>query len=330
MRVIASAPGKVILFGEHFVVYGEPAIVMAVDRRVRVAVEPIEGEDIHILSKDLNLEGVFRGSRYLQLRGEIDGFKVFKPIVDCIRMLMCRANVKLGLKVEIESQIPIAAGLGSSAALLVALVAATSRVLGLNLGLKDINTFAYEGEKIVHGKPSGIDNTTSTYGGIILYRRTNGNYIFKQLKVKVKIPIVVANTGTPRSTRDMVLKVKRLYEEQPEIFRKLMETYEVIANKALKAIQEGDLKLLGKLMKINHGLLWSLGVSTVELDNLVYEAIKLGAYGAKLTGAGGGGCMIALTPEDRVDRIIEGLKSMSANVTKVLTDTEGVKVEVEG
>ncbi len=320
--VRASAPGKVILFGEHFVVKGKPAIAVALSPRVYVTIKrPSNGDSrIVIVSKDtgyklvinpLTLEILESKGKLLQLR----------RILEELQRLS--GNLKHAF-IEIYSEIPVAAGLGSSASLAVAFTAAYSRYMGLNLSHEEISRIAFEAEKIVHGKPSGIDNTIATYGGAILYR----GGVFSQIRVgDIKDYFIIADTGVPRSTREAVLKVLDLYERYPKILEHVYTAAERIVEEAKTALEEADTIRLGELMNINHGLLSAIGVSGLELEQLVHIARKNGALGSKITGAGIGGAIIALTSKENVDKVYRALGKYAKNIIKASIDWEGVRIE---
>ncbi len=291
MRVTASAPAKTILIGEHFVVYDEPAIVMAIDRRVYVTVEERSDGAIYI-SSDLGVSGTFVGEDYRPVTGGTEARRTLDPIRIAAQTVLDTLGKRSGLSITVKSEIPASVGLGSSAALAVATVAATGRLLGSDFTKKEIAELPLEAEKYVHVRPSGIDQTIATYGGALLYRRSEG---ITPLHVTIEIPIVVGNTGLPRTTGTLVAAVRVKRDKFPEVMDPLIQVAGQLSRMAVRALRQGDLNGLGELMDINHGLLSAIGVSNEALDRLVYAAKRGGALGAKLTGAGGGGCMIALS-----------------------------------
>lgn len=302
----ASAPGKVILFGEHFVVYGVPAIVMAMDRRAVVTVERRGDEAIHIES-DVGIAGTFRNDHYKPAKGGAGDRRILEPVRIAAERVLEDLGVSSGLNVSIRSEIPVAVGLGSSGALAVATVAAVSRLLGKKLGHEGIFRLSYEPEKFVHKYPSGIDQTISTYGGIIRYERGKA---MKALRVKKPLPLVIGNTGILRSTGDLVAMVKTQRDENPDGFNKLVRKARDISDLAIKALEKNDLQELGRLMNKNQQLLEKIGVSHSELEKAIKVARKAGAWGAKLTGAGGGGCMIALAPQEKVKAVADAIRGI--------------------
>ena len=317
MGVTASAPGKVILVGEHFVVENEPAIAVAVDLRARVIVEPRGDDKVFISSRELGVSAEYGPN------AEAGG--VLAPVYAVVREVFNNVGVWRGVSVRVESDIPPASGMGSSAAVAVATAAAVSGFLGLRLGLDEVSQIAYKAEKIVHGTPSGIDNTVSTYGGAIAFRRLEG---FIPLEADFTgYRLVLADSGIPRRTGDLVARVRALKARYPSVMEPLYHAAGRLAIEAGKAIQDGDFARLGELMNVNHGMLSAIGVSNHRLEQLVYAAREAGALGAKITGAGGGGFIVALVSEEKACRVAEKLKPISSRVFTVEVSRDGVRVE---
>ncbi len=315
MKVEGSAPGKTILIGEHFVVENEPAIAVAIGLRAHVMVEEVEEEKIEIISEDLGIREVFNeGSKRIN--------SPLYPLYYGIRQLLDNVGIKESIRLKIKSEIPVAAGMGSSAAVAVASIAAVSRLLGVRLSEEEISRFAYMCERIVHGKPSGIDNTIATYGGVIAFRRNEG---FLKLRGDTsKISLILADSGIPRNTGNMVMRVLKLKGKYPSVMEPLYHTAGRLAIEAGKAIEEGDFAKLGELMNINHGLLSAIGVSNLRLEKLVYRAREAGALGSKITGAGGGGFIVALCEKGAEVKIREALKEISRRVYVTEVEERGV------
>jgi mevalonate kinase len=319
MLAEATAPGKVILFGEHSVVYGGPAVVLAIDRRAKVVAAKREDTKVYIDADNLGFSGYFEGDVYHAVRGKVWRGRNLAALNVTARKTMEHLGVKSGLNLKVRSMIPIAVGLGSSAAINVATVGAVDRLFEGGLDKEIISSLAFEGETIIHGKPSGVDNNISTFGGVMSYERGQG---FKTYEFKGKLPFIIGNTMRRRSTRKMVEYVAALKDRNPQAMTEVINTMAYIARDGLKTLLEIDMNRLGDLMNINHGLLAGIGVSTMKLETLVHTARKNGALGAKLTGAGGGGCIVAVAPEERisdVERAIRRRKSESYRVN--LTDT---------
>ncbi len=326
MGVVASAPAKVILFGEHFVVYGEPAIVLAIDRRSYANVEKRDDNRIHIRSQNLNLSGYYEENVFRIEYGDPKEARLkFDPIKLAVDKVLSKyQHASVGLSVEISSTVPVAAGLGSSASVVAAVTAAVGAALGISVSKEDVLRIAFEAEKVVHGTASGVDPAISTFGGALLFQTDTG---FKPLEVKADIPLVIGDTGIQRSTRLQVAKVREAKEKYPQVFDPLTRCAQEVVMRAMDALKENDLESLGELMNINHALLYGLGVSDESLEWLVTAARKAGALGAKLTGAGGGGCMIALAREDRLETVSEAIQARGGTPFIAKKTDEGVRVE---
>ncbi len=303
MRVLASAPAKIILFGEHSVVYGKPAIAAAIDLRTYVWTEFNDRGAIKIEAKDIKTPGLTVSFSEDQIYFETDYGKaaeVLSYVRQAIELVREEADANgKGVTISITSQIPVGAGLGSSAAVAVATIGAVSKLLGLELTNEEIGKLGHKVELLVQGASSGIDPTVSAIGGFIHYEKGD----FEHLPF-MELPIVVGYTGSSGSTKELVAMVRRTYEEMPEVIEPVLAAMGKIVEKARDVItsdldEELRFAQLGRLMNINHGLLDALGVSTKKLSELVYAARVAGAIGAKITGAGGGGCMYALAPKNQ-------------------------------
>jgi len=324
---VASAPAKVILFGEHFVVYNKPAIVMAINMRAYAKSKPEESQKIIIESKSMNISGAFTISGdYQPIIGGFEGKEKLLPIYVAIKSILERAGEERGVRVEIDSTIPVAAGLGSSAAVSVASAAAVSSLLELNISREDIFMAALEAERIVHENPSGVDPAISTYGGLIVYRKGDG---IRRLSVDARLPLVVGDTGIKRVTGEMVFLVGEMRRRYPLVVDRIMDSGEAIVDVGVEALRRGDLKTIGDLMNINHALLCALGLSNETIERLIHAARRAGAFGAKLTGAGGGGCMIALSPPDRINYVVRAIENAGGRAFITDISLEGVRVEVQ-
>lgn len=325
MGVVASAPAKTILFGEHFVVYGEPAIVLAIDKRVYVRVENRDDSRLHVYSSNLNLSGYFENGAFKIEQGDAkEAIAKFEPVKQTIEKVLEKIGQKKGLNVEINSTVPVGAGLGSSAAVVTACAAATGAILGVNLSKEDVFRIAYEAEKTVHGTPSGIDPAISTFGGTLHFQMDTG---FKPLDVTTDLPLVIGDTGVERSTRFQVEKVRNMVEKYPRIFESIMKAAREVVLRAIDAFKRNDLETIGSLMNINHALLYGIGVSDESLEWLTNAARKAGALGAKLTGAGGGGCMIALAKDEKLEQVSEAIQRAGGRPFVARKTDEGVRIE---
>jgi mevalonate kinase len=301
----ASAPGKVILFGEHAVVYGFPAIALPVlQLKACVLVEDISDRApdgfIQIDAEDIDLHS------------DIQSLPADNPLSLAIRGTLVFMGIKKlpSLRLQIDSSIPVAAGLGSGAAVSVAIVRALAGFFNHVLPPEIVSGLAYEVEKKHHGQPSGIDNTVITYAQPIYFQRVKP---FEILPPCQPISLVIADTGIASPTARAVAGVKERRDKNPAIFQALFEEIGAVAVRAKQLLLQGPLTDLGPLMIRNHGLLREIGVSCLELDNLVQAALDAGALGAKLSGGGLGGNIIALAQDaDSVGKISKALLANGA------------------
>lgn len=320
MKIIALAPAKAILFGEHFVVKGKPAIAVALGLKLKVEVQEYTNR-IVIVSRNTGEKLV------IDLETLSTNNNNLKQLIAILRRLKDMCGFLKPAYIEIHSNIPIAAGLGSSASLAVAFTAAFSRYLGLYLNKYEISNIAYEAEKIIHGKPSGIDNTIASIGGAILYHK--GSIQSIDISKLDEVALIIADTGIERSTREAVLNVLSLYERYPKVMEKIYDASEEIVYEAEQALRNGEWGRVGELMNINHGLLSAIGISLIELEELIYVARKAGALGAKITGAGMGGSIIALAWKREANQVVEALRREAKLVISTGIDKEGVIVREE-
>ncbi len=263
--------GKVILFGEHFVVHGAPAIAAGIQNAAIVEIKKAEKNNIITKQKvvpELSLDAI---QKVLDVMGVKDKYNVY-----------------------LEGDLPTYGGLGSSAAFCVGLVRAVAEEKGIVLTDEEVNRYAYEGEKAFHGNPSGIDNVMATYGGIILFRKSRGESFFEKINPGKQLDIVIGFTGKLSATRKMIEKVKKFKEEDEFQWTQLMDQVSDLVFRGRNAIEKGKIEEIGKLINENQVLLSEIGVSDELNNEMVKIMLDAGALGAKLTGGGGGGCCIAL------------------------------------
>ena len=219
----------------------------------------------------------------------------------------------------VTSRLPVAQGLGSSAALAVAMARALSQYLELGLSDEEIDRLTFECERLSHGEPSGIDNTIAVYGRPVLYQR-HEQPVIEQLELQQVPPIVIACSGTRGMTREMVAGVRERHGKNTALYDSVFDEIDALSIAGAKALKEQDYDLLGAQMNICHGLLNAIEVSTPELEAMVALARQHGALGAKLTGAGGGGSIVALCPgkENEVARAMHeiGYRTASPQAAK--------------
>ncbi len=277
--------GKTILFGEHFVVYGLEGIPCALGQITTAEVKKVFGE---------------KGYELIDNRPATRGYKEEKngEYTALISRILEFMQVKSKVQITLSGNLFAASGMGASAACAVAIARAINEEFNMNWNDEQINKAAFEGETAGSGTPSGIDNTVATYGGFLLFKKnlTGGTNKTEVIKIKKPIEIVLANSGKTALTKEVVGDVKKLKEADPKKVEKIFKEYESLEQEAIVALKNYDLKKLGELMDKNHKLLQEITVSCKELDELVTISKTAGAFGAKLTGTGRGGMMIALTP----------------------------------
>lgn len=292
--------GKVILFGEHFVVYGAEAIVAGISEYTECRLETTPG--VPGLQVDDQRPAV--PGYIVQKRDEQK--QAHQLVLDHLQIDVS----KDGLKVFIGGPLVPSSGIGASASDVVALSRALSELYDLKLTEDQVNQSAFAGECGYHGTPSGVDNTAATFGGLISYRRENGKPFFSPIQFEQPLYLVVVGTGITASTTAVVGDVRKMKVSNPQKFALLCYNYTHVVSQAREALQKGDLKAVGKLMNANHELCRELHVSCKELEAIVRTCRGYGALGAKLSGTGRGGIAVALA-ENKVqqDKIVEGLKS---------------------
>ncbi len=298
-KVIATAPGKVILFGEHAVVYGRPAIAAPVFQvRAQAMIEPVQSEHVVIHAPDIRRE-------YSLSNASGDD-----PIATIVR-LSCEqfGVVPKGFHLSVQSTIPVARGLGSGAAVSVAIARCVAGFYSRKLGKQDLAGLAFQVEKLHHGTPSGIDNTVIAFEELIYF--VVGAPI-QTFRVARPFLIAIADTGVPAPTKLAVGDVRQAWQNDRARYEALFDQVGAIADSGRAAMEEGRLDMIASLMNQNQHLLREMGVSSPQVENLVQAAVRGGARGAKLSGGGRGGNVIALVEEATQASVESALRDAGA------------------
>lgn len=309
-----------MIMGEHAVVYGHPCIVTAVDQRVRVSVGPNGEGEVHIKSPNVGLDEY---KKSLDMLGQGDVPKSMTFVEHLIKRLYKKYQLSSGITVTTESDFSTQFGFGSSAAVAVALAQALSGYFKLEMNKQEIFEQAYGAVLDVQGVGSGFDVAASVYGGTMYY--VTPGKVMEQI-AEGELPMVVGYTGIKADTPTIVRQVAELRRQEKWVDA-VMGDIDDLVERAKEAIQSKNNELVGQLMNKNQELLESLNVSSIELDNLIKGVRKVGAWGAKLSGAGGGDCMIAWTGEESKHRVIEAINKAGGEWMEVTTGAEGVRVE---
>ena len=310
MKSIASAPGKVILFGEHFVVYGVKAILCSINKRVRVTAEKTSERKISINSKIGKLE--------------LEPDKPISEINSPLKPFYYLANKAVenkdtGIHIQIDSEIPLGAGLGSSSACCVAGAAAIFKLFG-NISREEVLKLAIEAERTIFENTSGADCTVCTYGGIMEYDKNKG---FKKIEYEPNFQLVIINSNIEHSTQSMVSKVKEFENKNTEEFSRLSDLESKLVEDVLKLVKENKIQEIGQKMNQNQKYLENIGISNKELTKM----IRIGqesSFGAKITGSGGGGCIFALTNESNLQNILKKFKDNNYECFSTKIDFKGL------
>jgi len=309
---IAKSPGKIILFGEHFVVYENRAILGAINKYATVTSEKTNTDNI-LISSSLGQSSIQKDEDVSNVE------KKFRPFFYIAKQVIEKNNFDKGISIKIESEIPIGAGLGSSSA---CCVAAAASILDLfnNANEKDVLELAIGAEKTIFPNTSGADCTVSVYGGIIEYQKEKG---FSKVDTENVFNFLIIDSEQVHSTDKVVERVKKFKNDNTNVFRELCIEEERLVTKALESMKDNDLKTIGKCMAQNQMFLEQIGVSNDQLLSITKEIEKV-TFGAKITGAGDGGCIIALTQKD--EDLSEYINTTNHKTYHVTIEKTGMQV----
>ncbi|HUF72007.1 MAG TPA: hydroxymethylglutaryl-CoA reductase, degradative [Gammaproteobacteria bacterium] len=297
--------GKVVMLGEHSVVYGRHAIAAPVPLVVKALVEDCD-QGIHLIIPRWGVE-------YELASTPQDRRSFERPAGVVLDELGLGGRA---MRIEVFPEVPRSMGLGGSAAMAVAIVRALDKHFKLGLSNEEVNRLAFESEKVAHGHPSGLDNTLACYAKPLVYRAGEPPLV-EPLNIRKPIPAVIGMTGYEGLTAKTVGRVREAWKKDQQLYERIFDQIDALVLRGVQAIQDGDVKLLGELMNINHGMLNALQVSTPELEQLVDIAREHGALGAKLTGGGGGGSIIAVCEEDNRKEIVDAIRAAGYQAMEV-------------
>ena len=307
----ASAPGKVILFGEHFVVHGIKAILCAINKRIFVTAETIDEEKIIIESNIGNLK--------LEKNKNIEEINSpLKPFYFLADKLLKEQSEITGIKISITSEIPLGVGLGSSSACCVAGAGAISGLFSKKTK-DEILELAIDAEKTIFKNTSGADCTVSAHGGIMVYNKTG----FTKIESEPNFQLVISNSDIEHSTEKVVAEVQKFKEENEDEFAELCSKESELIDDVLRIFKKNEIKKLGEKIIENQKFLETIGIS----NNKLREMMKIGnktSFGSKITGAGGGGCILSLTNEENADETLNEFKNNNYECFSVKIDFKGL------
>lgn len=321
MKVTVSAPGKLMLMGEHAVVYGRPCIVTAIDQRMKVSIEFIDEFLMILNARNMQLSKYQKSLSEIG-RGEIP--KEAKFVEYAVYNFLQKYKIEKGVSISTVSEFSENIGFGSSSAVSVGVIKALSELMQSKLSNKELFDLSYKTVLDVQGKGSGFDAAAALYGGT-LYFQTGGK-IIESLPVD-DMSLVVGYSGVKADTVSMMNLVSEKMKNYKEGVEKIFDSIAKLVEEGRKAILEKDWERLGTLMDYNQNYLEDLGVSTDKLNLMIDTAKKAGAYGAKLSGAGGGDCMIALVSEERRSIVEDAIKTVGGEIMYVSINAQGVKSE---
>ena len=310
MKSKASAPGKVILFGEHFVVYGVKTILCSINKRVTVTAEKISDKKIFINSEIGNL--ILEPNKSIT---EINS--PLKPFYYLANKVI--KNRDTGIQIKIDSEIPLGVGLGSSSACCVAGAAAIFKLFG-DISKEEILELAIEAERTIFENTSGADCTVCVYGGIMEYDKKQG---FKKIEDEPNFQLVIANSNIEHSTESMVSEVKEFTIKNKEEFSKLLDQELELVEDVLKLLKKNNVIEIGEKVNQNQEYLETIGISNNQLREMVEIGQKT-SFGAKITGSGGGGCIFAITDESNLENTLKEFKDNNFECFSVEIDFKGL------
>ena len=330
-KIIVSAPGKLMLLGEHAVVYGRPCIVTAVGQRMKDTIEltdesvfQLNAPDVAVTDykkpmEELGVGDIPKGAKFVEFAVK-NFFSFSRSLLEHSRSDLIKLGVKIATTSEFSSQF----GFGSSSASTVCVIKALSEITGANLNNKAIFDLAYKTVLDIQGKGSGFDVAAAVYGGT-LYFVTPGKTI-EPLNID-SLPLIVGYSGIKADTVTLINQVLEKTKKYPEVIENIYDNIGKLVEQAKPALLSKNWQAFGELMNFNEGYLSSLGVEGKKLADMIYGAREAGAYGAKLSGGGIGDCMIAIASDDKTQAVKDGITSAGGQVIEVQSNVEGVRIK---
>ncbi len=320
-KITVSAPGKLMLFGEHAVLHNHPCLVTAVNQRIYTTVEFLNENKFELNAKDLAIKNYTKHLSQLG-KGEIPNGAKFAEIA--VKNFFEDFKLKRGIKITTSSEFSSLLGLGSSSAITVCIIKALSELLNKNINNKEIFDLSYKTILEIQGKGSGFDIASAVYGGT-LYFETGGKVI--QPITTNHLPLIVGYSGIKADTVSIINHVDNRFANNKKKLQEIYAEIEIIVKKAKQEIENSNWKIVGELMNKNQRLLSELGVSIKKLDDMINAALGVGAFGAKISGAGGGDCMIAITPKNNIKSVEKAIAKAGGKIINIQPNEEGVKIE---
>lgn len=316
-----SAPGKLMLFGEHAVVYNYPCIVTTIDQRMKAMAEVLTTREFQLEAEDVTISAYKKSLTQLG-KGNIPKAARFVEIA--LRNIEKKHQLPSGVKITTSSEFSSQLGFGSSSAVTVCVIKAVSNLFGFDFSQKEIFDVAYKTIVDIQKIGSGYDAAAAVYGGTVYF--VTGGKIIEHLHIPT-LPLIVGYSGIKADTVTLVRHVQEEKEKHPDMIEGIFTNIGQLVEQAKPAILAKQWDVAGKLMNNNQEYLNALGVSTKKLDDMIYAARNAGAYGAKLSGAGGGDCIIAIVPEEKQSAVEQAIIRAGGKTVSVYTNAEGVKVE---
>lgn len=324
-KIKVSAPGKLMLLGEHAVVYNRPSLVTAVDQRLTLKAESLEDNVFELNAKDAGIQNYSKSLSELG-KGEVPKGAKFVEIALYNFYNNYKRYIKdSGIKITTSSQFSPLFGFGSSSASTVCTIKALSELFNAKLSNRQIFELAFQTVLDIQGTGSGFDVAAATYGGTLYYSKA-GSKTIKPLNLK-NLPLIIGYSDIKADTVTLVKQVAEKAKKYPNVIDSIYSQIGYIVDLAEKALLKADYQTLGELMNLNQGLLSSLGIEGKKLADMIYGTRESGAYGAKLSGAGIGDCMIAIAPENKVSAVKKAITRAGGTAVNIKVNAPGVRIE---